>query len=106
MTILFSENSKAAFPKINERFSVTCPSNNNVRSRLISFYKANSRRFCHDVSTVKTKNISCDHTFKCPANIGKKEESKWIKRFDSLFIVIIEEGLVKNYTLTRMTGFE
>ena len=69
-------HSTETFPKINERFPVMCPSNGTIKSCLISFYKANSRRFCHDLSTVKTRNISCDYTFKCAANIGKKEESK------------------------------
>ena len=77
-----------------------CPSNGTIKSCLISFYNANSRRFCHDLSTVKTRNISCDHTFTCAANIGKKEELKWIKLTDSIFIVISEEGLVKDYKLT------
>ena len=73
---------------------------------MISFYKANSRRFCHDLSTVKTRNILCDHTFKCAANIGRKRRVKWIKLIDSIFIVISGEGLVRDFKLTRGTGFE
>ena len=99
-------HSTETFPKINERFPVTCPSNDTIKSCLISFYKANSRRFCHDLSTVKTRNISCDYTYKFAANIGKKEESKWIKLIDSILIVISGEGLVKDYKLNRGTGFE
>ena len=98
--------STGTFPKINERFPVTCPSNDTIKSCLISFYKANSRRFCHDLSTINIRNIPCDHTFKCAANIDKKEGWKWIKLFDSIFTVISEEGLVKDYKLTRGTGFE
>lgn len=87
------------------KFPVKCPSNDTIKSCLISFYKANRRHLCHDLPTVKTRNVSCDHTFKCAANIGKEEELKWMKLFDSTFIVI-SEGLVKYYKLTQGTGFE
>lgn len=87
------------------KFPVRCPSNDTIKTCLISFYKANRRHLCHDLPTVKTRNVSCDHTFKWAANIGKEEELKWIKLFDSTFIVI-SEGLVKYYKLTRGTGFE
>ena len=65
--------SKETFPKINERFPVTYPSNDTIKSCLVSLYKANRRRFCHDLSTVKTRNISCDHTLRAQQILAKKK---------------------------------
>ena len=45
-------HSTETFHKVKERFSVTCPSNDTIKSCLISFYKANSRRLYQNYSPI------------------------------------------------------
>ena len=47
-----------------------------------------------------------DHTFKVAANIGYVYEKRWIKMFDSLFIVLNESGFVKSFKFTKGTSFD
>ena len=52
-------------------------------------------------------SISFDHTFKVAANIGYYREDKvWIPQYDSLFIVMNDEGKVLTWQLTKGTSFE
>ena len=46
-----------------------------------------------------------DHTFKAAANIGFMKDGRWVKQYDSLFIVLNEKGMVKDYQLTYGTAF-
>lgn len=49
--------------------------------------------------------ISFDHTFKVAANIGyPRADGKWIPQYDSLFIVMNEDGLILTW-LTRGTTY-
>lgn len=50
--------------------------------------------------------ISFDHTFKIAANIGyTREDGKWIKQYDALFVVMNGDGKIVTWQLTRGTAF-
>ena len=49
--------------------------------------------------------LSCDHTFKVSANIGFWFNKRWVKLYDTLFIVLNEEGIVLSWKLCRGTKF-
>ena len=49
--------------------------------------------------------LSCDHTFKVSANIGFWFNKKWIKLYDTLFIVLNEDGVVLSWKLSKGTKF-
>lgn len=49
--------------------------------------------------------LSCDHTFKVSANIGFWFNKRWVKLYDTLFIVLNEEGIVLTWKLCRGTKF-
>ena len=49
--------------------------------------------------------LSADHTFKVSANIGLWCNRKWIKLYDSLFIVMNERGIVMSWKLCKGTSF-
>ena len=42
-------------------------------------------------------NLTADHTFKVATNIGIVRDGKWLKMFDSLFIVLNEKGVVLSW---------
>ena len=50
--------------------------------------------------------LSSDHTFKVAANIGFFWNNRWVKVYDSLFIVLNEIGMVLAWLLTNGTKFE
>ena len=49
--------------------------------------------------------LSCDHTFKVSANIGFWFNKRWVKLYDTLFIVLNEDGIVLTWKLCRGTKF-
>ena len=51
------------------------------------------------------KWLSCDHTFKVSANIGFWFNKRWVKLYDTLFIVLNEEGIVLSWKLCKGTKF-
>jgi hypothetical protein len=52
------------------------------------------------------ESISFDHTFKVAANVGySRKDGKWIHQYDSLFLVISEQGKVVTWQLTKGTAF-
>lgn len=51
------------------------------------------------------KWLSCDHTFKVSANIGFWFNNRWVKLYDTLFIVLNEEGIVLSWKLCKGTKF-
>ena len=51
------------------------------------------------------KWLSCDHTFKVSANIGFWFNKRWLKLYDTLFIVLNEEGIVLSWKLCKGTKF-
>ena len=54
-----------------------------------------------------TDSISFDHTFKIAANIGYCRKDKvWVNQYDSLFIVMNNDGKILTWQLTNGTSFE
>ena len=51
------------------------------------------------------KWLSCDHTFKVSASIGFWLNKRWVKLYDTLFIVLNEEGVVLSWKLCKGTNF-
>jgi len=51
------------------------------------------------------KWLSCDHTFKVSANIGFWFNKRWVKLYDTLFIVLNEEGIVLSWKLCKGSKF-
>jgi len=51
------------------------------------------------------KWLSCDHMFKVSANIGFWLNKRWVKLYDTLFIVLNEEGIVLSWKLCKGTKF-
>lgn len=49
--------------------------------------------------------LSCDHTFKVSANIGFSFNNRWVKLYDTLFIVLNEEGIVLSWKLCKGSKF-
>ena len=60
-----------------------------------------SQRMCQMTAV----NLSADHTFKIAANIGIMRDGKWIKMFDSLFLILSEVGVVMSWALCKGTKF-
>ena len=56
-----------------------------------------TKRMCQ---VTAEKWLSCDHMFKVSANIGF-----WMKLYDTLFIVLNEEGIVLSWKLCKRTNF-
>lgn len=52
-----------------------------------------------------TKGLSCDHTFIVSANIGFWVDKRWVKLYDTLFIVLNDEGNVLSWKLCKGTTF-
>ena len=52
-------------------------------------------------------SISFDHTFKVASNIGYlREDKKWINVYDSLFLVLNDQGKIVSWQLTKGTSFQ
>ena len=48
--------------------------------------------------------ISFDHTFKVAANIGYlRDDGKWITQYNSVMIIMNEDGLVMGWQFTKTT---
>ena len=51
-----------------------------------------------------TDSISFDHTFKIASNIGYlREDKQWINEYDSLLLILNNEGKVVSWQLTKGT---
>ena len=51
------------------------------------------------------KWLSCDHTLKVSANVGFWFNKRWVKLYDTLFIVLSEEKTVLSWKLCEGTKF-
>ena len=54
---------------------------------------------------MKASSLSADHTFKVSSNIGFWCNGKWVRLYDSLFIVMNEAGVVMSWQLCKGTSF-
>lgn len=62
-----------------------------------------SRRMCQMTAR---KWLSCDHTFKVAANVGFWWNKSWIKVYDTLFLIMNENGVVLTWQLCKGTAFD
>ena len=60
-----------------------------------------ARRMCQ----MTAESLSADHTFKVSANVGLWLRGKWVKLYDSLFIVMNEIGMVLSWQFCKGTSF-
>ena len=60
------------------------------------------------MSKISAKDlISFDHTFKVAANIGYlRSDGKWVTQYNSVFIVMNQDGQVMGWQFTKSTGMD
>ena len=60
------------------------------------------------MSKISAKDlISFDHTFKVAANIGYlRSDGKWVTQYNSVFIVMNQDGQVMGWQFTKTTGMD
>ena len=63
-------------------------SNDSIHKIFLVNYEQNYKRYKVDFEEVSCSSLSIDHTFKAAANIGFTRDGKWIKLYDSLFIIL------------------
>ena len=78
-----------------------------IRSCFILEYFARKSLYdCRMSQLTSDSWLSSDHTFKVAANIGFFWNNRWVKVYDSLFIVLNEICMVLTWLLTKGTKFE
>ena len=82
--------------KVGEKIIVAC---------YIQEYLRNEPLYAKRMCQMKASSLSADHTFKVSSNIGFWCQGKWIKLYDSLFIVMNETGIVVAWKLCKGTAF-
>lgn len=75
-----------------------------VTACYIQSYFEREHLFGARMCQVKASSLGADHTFKVSSNIGFWCNGKWVRLSDSLFIVMIEAG-VMSWQLCKGTGF-
>jgi hypothetical protein len=68
----------------------------------------NERRYLHAIEQVTVgRTISFDHTFKIASNIGySRSDGVWVTQYDSMFIVMNQEGKIIKWQFTKGTSLE
>ena len=51
------------------------------------------------------RQLSCDHTFKVAANVNIWIGTQWVQQYDTLFVVVNEQGLVMTWQLAKGCSF-
>ena len=59
-----------------------------------------SARMCQ----IKASSLSAEHTFKVSSNIGCWCNGKWVRLYDSLYIVMNEAAVVMSWQLCKETS--
>lgn len=65
-------------------------SNDSIHKIFLVNYEQNIKRYEKDFDEIRCRCLCIDHTFKAAANIGFSDKGKWIKLYDSLFIILNE----------------
>ncbi|XP_057302830.1 uncharacterized protein LOC130636992 [Hydractinia symbiolongicarpus] len=102
----FGKLKTLGIPPYKNHFKSISPSDNLIKKCFVMHYQGNVEHFDWHFHHVQVKMLSCDHTFKCAANIGYEKNGRWVMQFDSVFIILNEMGKVKNFRLTKGTSFE
>lgn len=84
------------------------PSNNILAKCFLAGFLQNEQLYLQEMETIPIgTSISFDHTFKVASNIGYlREDKKWINVYDSLFLVLNDQGKIVTWQLTKGTSFE
>ena len=83
------------------------PSNNLITKCFLATFLHNEQTYAKEMLSVKVgASITWDHTFKVATNIGYlRSDNVWVPVYDSLFIVMNNEGDIVCWQLTRGTCF-
>ena len=82
--------------KVGEKIITAC---------YIQSYFEREHLFTARMCQMKASSLSADHTFKVSSNIGFWCNGKWVRLYDSLFIVMNEAGVVMSWQLCKGTSF-
>ena len=84
------------------------PSNDAICKCFLSEYLLNQKRYNFAMSRIESQSlISFDHTFKVAANIGYlRDDGKWITQYNSVMIIMNEDGLVMGWQFTKTTRMD
>ena len=99
-------NSKlcSSYPEFEQKFQN--PGEKVIASRIAGNYLKKehlyTKRMCQMTAE---KWLSCDHTFKVSANVGFWLNKRWVKLYDTLFIILNEAGIVLSWKLCKGTNF-
>lgn len=83
------------------------PSDYILKQCFLAMFLRNEQIYLRELISIKSgSSISFDHTFKVAANIGYvREDGKWVPQYDSLFLVMNEDGKIVTWQLTMGTSF-
>ena len=87
-------------------FGSFAPSDYLLRQCFVLHYESYKQTYQDELDKIPFESLSLDHTFKVATNIGYWKDQRWIKVYDSLFILLNEEGCVKAYKFTKGTALE
>lgn len=84
------------------------PSNDIISKCYLSEYLIHQGQYNMVMSKITALDmISFDHTFKVAANIGYlRSDAKWITQYNSVFIVMNQDGLVMGWQFTKTTSLD
>ena len=92
------------FPEFDQRFKQ--PGEKIIASCIARNYFEKEHLYTKRMCQMTARKwLSCDHTFKVSANIGFWFNKRWVKLYDTLFIVLNEEGNVLGWKLCKGTKF-
>lgn len=83
------------------------PSNDVIAKVVLAKFLKDEKLYLAEITSIAVgESISFDHTFKVAANIGfNRDDGVWVHQYDSLFIVLGQNGKVLTWQLTKSTGF-
>ena len=78
-----------------------------ARCFMIVFQKYEQAYLSHMASFKVQRCLRLDHTFKVASNIGYlRSDGKWVTLYETIFIVLNEEGVVVSWQFTKSTSLE
>jgi len=92
--------------EILKAFGSFAPTHHLIRQCFVIYFHAYKHLYQRKMNEIAFNFISFDHTFKIASNIGYHKDNKWIKAYDSMFIVLNETGFIKSYKFTKGTALE
>ena len=103
----FSQEEVSEFTKSECLLSTQQPHPTNARCFIIYFQQNECAYLSHMDSMRIRKCIRLDHTFKVASNIGYlRSDGRWVTLYESIFIVLNEEGAVVAWQFTKTTSLE